>query len=259
MLNSKDLYLEERRQAIVDIVEQTGRVSVSELSERLGVSEVTIRSDLQALAERNLIIRTHGGAIPANGGLPDLALIRRQQRQISEKQRIGQACAALIQDGDAIFIDSSSTALAILPHLQSRRQLTLVTNSLVVAQEMQMVSGVSVVMPGGTLHPDTASLIGTEGLAWLDKFNIQKGFFGAHGFSLTAGVTDVSTDEADLKRALVARCDQVIAIIDTTKWDKVGLASFASLDDLDTIISDINAPAELVDEVRTAGVEVILV
>lgn len=259
MSTTKDLYLEERRQEIVNQVNRNGRVSVTELSERLGVSEVTIRTDLQALAERKLLIRTHGGAIPTSGGVYDLALVRRRQQQVQEKGRIGQVAAAQVADGDAIFLDSSSTTLALLPHLKSRRQLTIITNSLAVAQEMQDSPHVSVVMPGGTLQNDTASLIGIDGLELLRKFNIQKGFFGAHGLDLPEGLTDVSSEEAAVKRQLVTMCRQTVILLDATKWGRVGLASFAQVEEIDTIITDQEAPPGLVSQLRQLGIEVVVV
>lgn len=259
MVTSKDLYLEERRQEILRQIAQQERVSVAGLSQRLGVSEVTIRADLQALAERKLIIRTHGGAIPADGGMYEFALAMRRQRQVQEKSRIGEIGAAMVFDGDAIFLDSSSTALTIVRHLKSRRQLTIITNSLAVAQEMQDIPRITVVMPGGTLQNDTASLIGIDGLEMLRKFNIQKGFFGAHGLNLPEGLTDVSADEAEVKRHLVTMCRQTIAVLDATKWGRVGLASFAQLEEIDTIITDAHAPTDLMDQVRTAGIEVVVV
>jgi len=258
MVLPRELFLEERRQEILRRVEEAGRVSVGELSQQLGVSEVTIRADLQALAEQNFIIRTHGGAIPANT-MNELALTLRRQRQVQEKSRIGQAGAALVHDGDAIFLDSSSTALAIVQHLKQHRHLTIITNSLVIAQEMQDTPGVRVVMSGGVLQRETASLVGLDGLEMLRKFNIQKGFFGAHGLNLPEGLTDVSADEAEVKRALVEICRQTIAILDATKWGRVGLASFARPDQLDTVITNADAPAELVEAVRVVGIEVMVV
>jgi DeoR/GlpR family transcriptional regulator of sugar metabolism len=259
MGTSKDLYLEERRQEILKRVNQQGRVSVTELGQQFGVSEVTIRSDLQALAENNLLLRTHGGAVPARRGLYDLSLALRRQRQIDEKVRIGDAGAELVGDGDAIFLDSSSTALAIAQRLKNHRHLTIITNSLVVAQEMLDASGVTVVTLGGTLRRDTASLVGTDGLQMLQKFNIQKGFFGAHGISIPEGLTDVSSEEAEVKQPLVAMCRQVIAVLDATKWGQVGVASFASLEQVDRVITDVDAPSRLVEQVRSRGVDVILV
>ncbi len=259
MTSSKELYLAERRQKIVSLAQQEGRVSVADLSRKLSVSEVTIRADLQALAKRNLLIRTHGGAIPARGDSYELALTMRQRRQVAEKNRIGQAAAGLVTHGDAIFLDSSSTSLAMIPHLQQHRQLTIITNSLVAAQEIGGASGVRVVMPGGTVQLDTASLIGLEGLDMLRKYNIQTGFFSAHGLTLLEGLTDVSADEAEVKQALVAMCRQTIALLDATKWGQVGLASFAQPEEIKHIITDKHAPADLVEQIRQLGVEVVLV
>ena len=256
---AKELYLEERRQKILTLLDEQGRVSVAELSRQLGVSEVTIRADLHALAEQNLVIRTHGGAIPSAIGRNELALTRRRQRQVQAKDRIGQACAPLIHNAQSVLLDSSSTALTIAQHLKNHHRLTIVTNSLAVSQEMVDAPGVKVVMPGGTLQPETASLVGTMGLDMLKNFNIQTGFFGAHGLSIPEGLTDVSAEEAEIKRAMVEMCRTKIAVLDATKWGQVGLASFAQLDQFDIIITDAHAPAEQVEQVQKQGIEVFLV
>jgi DeoR/GlpR family transcriptional regulator of sugar metabolism len=256
---SKDLYLEERRQQVLHRVREDGRVSVAQLSQEFGVSEVTIRNDLQALADRRLIVRTHGGAVSANPETYELALAMRRQQQVQEKGRIGEAGAAIVTNGDAIILDSSSTALAIAQHLKSHRHLTIVTNSLAVAQEMLDAPGVTVVMSGGRVRRDTASLVGTDGLDILDKFNIQKGFFGAHGITVEDGLTDVNADEAEVKRELVTMCRQVVAVLDATKWGQVGLVSFAPLERVNTVISDTHAPADLVEQIRALDTEIILV
>ncbi len=255
----RDLYLEERRQEILRLTDQQSRVSVAELSEQLGVSEVTIRADLQALADRKLIIRTHGGAIPASGGMVELALAMRRERQVQEKSRIGETAAGLVAYGDSIFLDSSSTALAIVQHLKAHRHLTVITNSLVIAQELRDAVGVSVVLPGGTLQPETASLIGTDGLDTLRKFNIQKGFFGAHGLNFPEGLTDVSPAEAVIKRELVGMCRQNIALLDATKWGRVGFASFAQPQEIQCIITDTDAPKALVEQAKAVGIDVMVV
>jgi DeoR/GlpR family transcriptional regulator of sugar metabolism len=254
----KELYPEERRSEILRLINQSGRASVTELSGQFGVSEVTIRADLQALADRSLLLRTHGGAILLQRGPYELSLATRRQQQVMEKERIGVAGATMVSDGDAVFLDSSSTALAIAQSLKQRRYLTVVTNSLIVAQELLDAPGVNVVLLGGTLRRETASLVG-GGLDVLRQFNIQRGFFGAHGLSLTEGLTDVSLEEAELKRPLVGMCRRVIATLDDTKWGRVGLVSFAALAQIHTVITDTAAPTALVDQVRAAGVEVMLV
>ncbi|MBW7883263.1 MAG: DeoR/GlpR transcriptional regulator [Caldilineaceae bacterium] len=259
MTTSVDLYLEERRQAILAAVVDERRISVAALSQRFGVSEVTIRSDLQALAQRGLIVRTHGGAVPADGAMGDLALSLRRQQRVLEKSRIGQAGAALIEDGDAIFLDSSSTSLAIAFHLKQHRYLTVATNSLEIMRELFDADGVDLVMVGGVLQRETASLVGAYGLADLQAFNLEKGFFGAHGINLEAGLTDVSADEAAVKRPLALMCRSVIAVLDATKWGRVGVASFAGMDRITTVITDAGAPAQLIDKVRALGIEVVVV
>jgi len=254
-----DYSLTERRHAILERMNRDGRVSVTGLSESFGVSEVTIRADLQALAEQNLVVRTHGGAIPPGRLSPDLSLALRRQQQVLAKDHIGAAGAALVDDGDAIFLDTSSTALAIARHLTRLRHVTVITNSVAIVQELMDCPTIDVVVPGGRLRRETASLIGVDGAEALARYNIQKGFFGAHGLSPAEGLTDVSADEADVKRLLVGRCRQVIAIIDATKWGRVGLASFARVADIDIVITDRDASPDLVDQVRSQGVEVILV
>ena len=109
---ARPLYLEVRRHELLEQIRQTGQVTVTELSNHFGVSEVTIRNDLNNLAERNLIVRTHGGAVPATN-VSDLSLVIRSQQHLIEKDRIGEMARPLIEDGEAIFLDTSSTALAI--------------------------------------------------------------------------------------------------------------------------------------------------
>jgi DeoR/GlpR family transcriptional regulator of sugar metabolism len=251
-----DLYLAERRQAILAKLDAAQRVSVAELSREFGVSEVTIRTDLQALAEQGLAVRTHGGAVAAGTGAHDIALAARRQRKVQEKVRIGGLAADLVQDGMALFLDSSSTSLSIATQLKSRRHVTVLTNSLAVANELLDAQQVHVVMTGGILQPETASLVGTAGLAWIEQYNIQLGFFGAHGISDPEGLTDVNPEQAELKRPLVQLCRQVVAVLDASKWGQIGIASFAQLTDIDIILTDADAPAAPVSAMRQRGIQV---
>jgi DeoR/GlpR family transcriptional regulator of sugar metabolism len=258
MDTSRGLYLEERRQQVLRRLRETGRVSVVELSQEFGVSEVTVRNDLQALADHNLIIRTHGGAILPHNDQFELALANRTQQQVEEKNRIGAAGAALVANGDAIILDSSSTALVIAQRLKQHRHLTIVTNSVAIAHEMRDAPGVGVVLTGGRMRPETASLVGITEATMLREFNIQKGFFGAHGITVEDGLTDVNADEAGVKRWLASMCRQVIAVLDATKWGKVGVVSFVPAAQVDTVISDSRAPAGLVGQMRALGTDVML-
>ena len=258
MKNASLLYPEERRSEILNRVSRAGRVSVVDLSREFGVSPVTIRADLAYLDREARIIRTHGGAVSL-GQSPELSLSLRRRQNISEKDRIGAFAATLVMNGEAIFLDTSSTALSLARHLKKHHELTVVTNGLAVAQVLLEAPGVNVVIPGGLLQRDTLSLVGTAGLSLLDGYNLQTGFFGAHGFTLREGLTDVSASVAEFKAALRVRCRQVCAIFDHTKWGAVGLASFAAMDQIHQIITDDGAPAELVEQTRKNGIHVSLV
>ncbi len=255
----KELSVAERRQGILDRVVEAGRVSVTELSQGFGLSEVTIRSDLQALADSGLLLRTHGGAIALNASRDYLSLGLRMQQQVQEKAHIGAAAAALVRDGDAVFLDSSSTALAIARCLGDRRYLTVATNGLAVAQELLDAPGIDVIVIGGRLRRDTASLVGTTGLDALKYINLRRGFFGSHGITVEEGLTDVSADEAELKRPVVEVCREVVAVVDRTMWGRVGVSSFATAKQISKVITDRDAPRDLVDQIRSAGADVILV
>jgi DeoR/GlpR family transcriptional regulator of sugar metabolism len=257
---AQKLFLEERLDQIAALLVEEGRVSVSDLSERFGVSPVTIRNDLGTLEQQGRLVRTHGGAmsLPASGAeLPAFAL--RKELYLDQKEQIGQAAAALVRDGDSIALDASTTAWQIARHLKDRRELTVVTNGLFVALEFLDSPGVTVVMPGGSLRAASASLVGEQGACILDRYHVQKGFFGAGGFTLEEGLTDTSQYEVELKRRMVQRSKQLIAVIDSSKWGQVAFASLAGVDELDHVISDEAAPSNMVDKLRNGGIRVTLV
>jgi DeoR/GlpR family transcriptional regulator of sugar metabolism len=255
---STKLFLQERREQIVTLLEREGRVSVAALSERFGLSQATIRSDLDALATQGLLVRTHGGAIGSDRSDLELSFEVRRRLYSSQKQRIGDAAAAMVEDGEAIALDASTTALALADQIKGRRELTVITNGLVIAMALLEAPGVTVLMPGGFMRRDSASLTGLVGSEFLKQFNFQKGFFGAKGLTLEDGLTDVNSDEVVVKRDWVVYARRVIAIVDSSKWGRVGFASFASIDQIDCVISDEGAPPDMVATLRKAGVEVII-
>lgn len=258
-MSDNRLYLQERLHQIVALIEEEGRVSVAELAERFGVSAVTIRSDLATLEEHGYLVRTHGGAmaLPTASAVPAFSL--RQGVNASEKQRIGRAAAALVHDGDAIILDDSTTAWQVARHLKDHRELTVVTNSLYIALEFVDAPGVTVVMTGGTLRPVTASLVGDQGDCLLEGYHVQKGFFGVRGLTLEEGLTDPDQYGVEMKRRMVQRSREVILIADASKWNRVSFATFATLDQVDQIITDEGAPPDMVSALRELGIQVTLV
>jgi DeoR/GlpR family transcriptional regulator of sugar metabolism len=259
-MTTERLFLQERLDQILVVLQHQGRVSVSELREQFGVSAVTIRNDLTTLEQRGRLLRTHGGAmLKPDLSTEPLAFALRKDLHQSEKERIGYAAAALVRDGESIALDASTTAWHIARHLKDRQELIVVTNGLFVALEFLNSPAVTVVMPGGSLRASSASLVGDRGASILDRYHVQKGFFGAGGFTLEEGLTDTNQYEVELKQRMVERSKEVIAIVDSSKWGQVTFAALASVDQLDRVIADDGAPSDIVAALRERGIEVTLV
>lgn len=241
------------------MIEERTRASVLELSRRLSVSEVTIRKDLAVLEEAGSVLRTHGGAISAGRSRAELAFEVRARLQKTEKSLIGAEAARLVEDGDSIALDASSTALQIARHLKARRELTVVTNGIRVAMELAGQPSITVLMPGGAVRWEAFSLVGRWGTTMLRQLNIQKAFVGAVGFTLEEGLTDLNSEEAELKRAMVVTAKDVIGVFDHTKWNRVAMATFCPTDRLRLVISDDRAPTDAVNAARNLGIDVRLV
>lgn len=254
---SDRLFLEERLDRILALLHERERVSVAELSQQFNVSAVTIRHDLTTLEQRGRLVRTHGGAMLKPNAATDLpAFALRKELHLAEKQRIGQAAADLVGDGESIALDASTTAWQIARHLRARKELTVVTNGLFVALEFVESPGVTVVMPGGSLRPASASLVGDQGACILERYHVQKGFFGAGGFTLEEGLTDTDQYEVELKRRMVERAKEVIAVVDSSKWGQVTFAPLVSVDRLQRVITDTGAPQVMVTALREWGITV---
>ena len=256
MSTSEPLFLEERRRAIMDELHQEGRVSVKRLSARMNVSAVTIRQDLRALEKDGLLERTYGGAVLGlrQSTLSELSFDTRQLKFREEKRAIGAAAAKLVNNGDTIALDASTTAHAITPFLFGLEDLLVLTNSLIVAQQFVNHSRIEVVMPGGGLRRDSVSLVGA--VETLPDVNINIGFFGAHGLTLQEGITEVSPEEVIMKQAMIDRCQSTVVVADSSKWDKVAPFTYISPQDATRIITTINAPDDVLADFHAAGVSI---
>jgi DeoR/GlpR family transcriptional regulator of sugar metabolism len=254
------LFVQERLDQIASLLQDQGRVAVVDLSRHFGVSAVTIRNDLATLEQQGLLLRTHGGAVAKPSlGMEPVAFALRKELHLAEKERIGRTAAALVRDGDSIVLDASTTAWQVARHLKGRRELTVITNGLFIALEFIDSPGVTVVMPGGSLRPASASLVGDAGACILERYHVQRGFFGAGGFTLEEGLTDTNQYEVELKQRMLARSKEVIAIVDSSKWGEVTFAPLASVEQLDRVITDDGAPANMVAALREQGIDISLV
>lgn len=257
-----DVFARERQDRIIRIVEEHGRARVGDLAGQFHVSAVTIRKDLVVLESAHRLVRTHGGAIAIDRSRPELAFEIRERLQAEEKLRIGVVAATLVQDGESIVMDASTTALSVARQLKARggwSQLTVITNGLRLASELAGYPGIIVLMLGGRVRWEALSVVGQLGDGLFSRINVQKAFLGAAGFTLESGLADATDEEAQIKRSMVAAAREVIAIVDHTKWERAAFATFCPTDQISIVLTDEGAPPEMVRSLTGRGVQVRLV
>jgi DeoR/GlpR family transcriptional regulator of sugar metabolism len=252
-------FADERQLEIARIIEEQGRARVNELADRFGVSAVTIRKDLDALAEADRVIRTHGGAIALRVRRSDLSFDTRDRLQREEKAAIGTAAADYVNNGESIALDASTTGLHLARELLSRdgwHGLTVVTNGIRVATELAGRDGITVLLMGGRVHSGSLSLVGQLGDAVFDRINVHKAFVSAAGFTFEEGLTEAREEEAQIKRAMVAAAREVYAMIDHSKWGRVASATFCEVEGVVRVFTDRSAPADMTSTLEGMGIEV---
>lgn len=251
------MFVEERRSVILEQLSLYGRVFVKELSETLGVSAVTIRQDLQALEDEGLLRRTYGGAMLARDPIGDgseLSFDVRRSKNTEEKDALGRAAAALVQDGYGIALDASTTVCSIIPYIKHLDSLTVVTNNLLAANLLLDAPRVEVLLPAGKLRRDANSIVGQPDS--LPDLNLTIGFFSAWGLSLDEGITEVSPEETAMKQALLAHCLAPVILVDSSKWGKIAPYTYTAPGQIQHVLTTDRAPADLVQRFRAAGVAV---
>jgi len=246
----------ERMRRVLQMLETRDSVHVAELAQTFSVSAVTVRNDLSQLARQGLVARVRGGVRPLQRGESELGFDLRLRVEVDRKKAIARAAAALVGEGEAIALDASTTAYYLALELRAKRELVIVTNGIVVAASLADVPGVSVLVTGGMLRLSAMSLVGDLGADLLRTTRITKGFLGAGGVSLDRGLMDLNPDEVRIKQEMAAACEQVIGIVDGTKWHRSALLSFAPSDGVHAIVTDESAPAEQVEAWRARGTQV---
>jgi DeoR/GlpR family transcriptional regulator of sugar metabolism len=247
----------DRMDRVLELLETRDAVTVTELAHVFAVSEVTVRNDLGLLARQGLVARIRGGARALQRGQSEVAFDVRLRVQDKAKRAIARAAAGLVVDGEAIALDSSTTAFYIALELRDKKELVVVTNGLRVAMALADAPGVSVIVPGGLLRLPAMSLVGDFASSVLRTTSIGKGFFGARGVSLERGLMDLNPEEVRIKSEMADVCERVIGVFDNTKWRRSALLSFVPTPRVGAIVTDGLAPAELLQEWRALGVEVV--
>ncbi len=229
---------EERRQHIIELLKKKKSVKVNELSENLSVTKETIRKDLELLNQKNLLKRTHGGALAINNNKEELAFNIRKQKNIAEKQKIAKKASKLVKPGDTLFIDASSTCLYFVREILEIDNITIITNSVRNTVELAKNNNISVINTGGLLRPHNYSLIGPQANKIVKKYNADKFFASCTGVSSKIGATDSNDLEIEVKRNMVQKSKKTILLIDHTKFNNIELSTFVQLKDIKMIITD---------------------
>ncbi|MBN1286566.1 MAG: DeoR/GlpR transcriptional regulator [Anaerolineae bacterium] len=253
-----DLLKEERLQLILETVQTHGRATVSDLSRRFNVSEVTIRRDLRELAGRGLVRRAHGGAVPADPLTPEPPVVRRMLENAEHKKRIGRAAAALISNGASVFIGSGSTNLYLARCLLERQDLTVVTNALNVAAELAAAGGVTVVVLGGMMRASELSLVGHITEQAIKEVRVDKAIIGIPAIDIEAGLTNDYLPEVMTDRAIIASAPELVLVADHSKFGKVASAYLAPVERITTLVTDDQTDPAILDRIRALGVRVIV-
>lgn len=247
----------ERRQSLLDILRKQPGLRVPELAKALDVSEGTVRNDLNALEQLGVLMRVHGGAVlNQQSQFQNDSFVRRYQQHAAAKLAIAREAAALVNDGDSILLDASSTVYYLAKALSERRHLRVMTNGFEVARELAQNSTNTVILLGGVVNNESSSVTGLLSEKIIEELHIQKAFLSCSGFSLERGMTEVLLAEAQIKRKAIESSQQLYALIDSSKFGKEDLTSFARPEKINYLFTDKYLSSEWIQRLRQADIPV---
>ncbi|NIN64770.1 MAG: DeoR family transcriptional regulator [Anaerolineae bacterium] len=249
---------EERRQQILHLIQTQGSVSVADLCIRFDVSEMTVRRDLADLERAGLLRRVYGGAVNAQGRSYEPPFLTRAGKHQAEKERIGQAAATFINNGDSLALDVGTTTLEIARHLEGKQNLTIVTPSLHIAKVLANQPSMRLMLTGGILRPSELSLIGHLAEKAFREFYVDKLFLGIGGIDFKAGLTEFNLEDALVKRAMLASAKECLVVADASKFGNIAFAAVAPLSAVHKIVTDSAVGSGIVSRLEEMNIEVIL-
>jgi DeoR family transcriptional regulator, fructose operon transcriptional repressor len=253
----ESLFAEERKINIVEYIQKYKKATVPELCAAFDVSSATIRNDLRELEHSGLIIRTHGGAMVKSKTGFELTDKQKQARSSDEKKRIGELSLSLVEDGDTIILDTGTTTIELAKLLQSKQNITVVTNDYHIASILENLETVDVIFMGGIVRKGFHCTVGISGREMLSSLSVDKAFMGANSFSFEKGASTPDINHAETKKAMISIAAKIILLCDSTKWGKNSFAHFINAGELDVFVTD---SIEDIDKgkLEEAGVEVIV-
>ena len=250
------MIIDERRQSLLERLRKQPGLRVTELATVLDVSDGTIRNDLNALAEQGLLMRVHGGAVLSpQHQFRNVSFFRRCQQNAAAKRAIAREAAALVDDGDSILLDASSTSCYFAKSLAEHRRLRVMTNGFEVARELAQNSTNTVILIGGLVNSEASSVTGLFSEHIIEDLHIQKAFLSCSGFNLERGMMEVQLAEGDLKRKLLDVSYQLFALVDSSKFGKEELISFACPERINRLLTDGYLSPDWEKRLRQARIE----
>jgi DeoR/GlpR family transcriptional regulator of sugar metabolism len=248
----------ERQKQILELIEKRNSISVVELCKLLEVSDMTVRRDLRILHNRGLLERVHGGALSRRGRSFEPPYHSRATNQVLQKEIIGLSAATLVHEGDSLALDVGTTTLELAKSLVNTPNLTILTASLPIAMVLSEVPNIRLILTGGIVRNQELSMIGHIAEQTYKEFHVDKAFIGVGGLDSEAGLTDFNLEDTLVKKAMIANAGQVIVVADSSKLGETCLASIGPLSVVDTLVTDANAPEEILDSLRSSDIEVII-
>ena len=248
----------ERQEQILDIIRDNTRITLAEISDNFGVSEITIRRDIKMLEDMGTVRRTHGGLVYYIEPDEEAPVVKRQLINAVEKQNIARQAAQLVNEGDSIFLGSGSTASYVSQYLKQHKRLTVTTNALTVIQELATVETLNLIVLGGLLRASELSTIGHITEQALREVRVDKVIVGMRGIDLEAGLTSDYLPEVMTDRAIMDMSGKVIIVADSSKLGHIASGFVAPIERMTTLITDSQADQVFVAQLREKGIEVIL-
>ena len=250
------MFFEERKNQIIDFLQNNHRVTVNQLTALLNVSEATARRDLQDLEQQGVLKRTRGGAILHQSSNVEPPYAQKEATALEEKKYIGRLAANFISDGDTIILDAGTTTAQVIPYI-TQKKLTVITNSVCAITPLSANPDISLIVAGGYNRYHSRALVGDWALTMLKQIHASKLFLGVDGIDLAYGYTTNSLEEAPLKRQMLQRTDEVFILADSSKFNLVTLNKIADLEEVDHIISDDKLSPDLAVKYMNRGVNII--
>ena len=247
----------ERRNHLLSLLHDKKSITVQEAAVRFKVTEETIRRDLRTLEAQGLIIRTHGGAVLADDINMEPSLEVREGINIEGKNTIGSLAASLVQDGNTLFLDASTSSLYVAKHLKDKKGLTVITNAERIILELAQCNEINIISTGGFLRKKSLSCVGRAAEAAVSSYHADKVFFSCKGFSPQLGATDSNEQESTIRKLMIQHSKEVIFLCDHTKFQRLGYIVTALLSDITHFISDVSLPEDWEKEIIGQGVRII--